>query len=62
MERRGGKENIPSVESVFGFVFVSCVADEGTEVADTGTLGLADVDITTLYFSYKVRMYQEERT
>ena len=55
-------ESLPSVESVFGFVFVSCVADEGTEVADTGTWGLADVDIMISYFSYKMRMYQEEKT
>ena len=57
-------ESLPSVESVFGFVFVSCVADEGTEVAhtDTDTWGLADVDIMISYFSYKMRMYQEEKT
>ena len=52
------------MESVFGFVFFLCVADEGTAVArtGTGTLGLADVNIMISYFSYKMRMYQEERT
>jgi hypothetical protein len=41
---------LPSVESVLGFV--SCVADEGTVVADMDPLGLAEVDIMILLLSH----------
>jgi hypothetical protein len=47
--------DLPRVESALAFVFVfvleSCVADEGTEVANMDTFGLAEVDIMILLLS-----------
>jgi len=45
---------LPGVESVLGIV--SCVADERTEAGNTDTLGMAEVDIVILYFSYKYKI------